>query len=316
MDKTNITPLDHHHHHTDLNEDTSSGRLLISILLNLIISLAELIGGIFSNSLALLSDAVHNFSDTASLGISLAARKIGKKQADKHRTFGYKRAEIIGAFINLIVLVIVSFFLIKEGIQRMFVPEHVNGPIMFVIAIIGLFGNFISAWLLFKDSKGNLNIRSSYLHILSDGLSSVGVLIAGILIMFYHIYILDTILTIVIALYILMESYSMLRETIDILMEGTPREIDINKMVEALNLLEGIKDIHHVHIWKIDESQTCLEAHVRIDKHDLKEMESIKKMIKDHLKDSFGIVHSTLEFEFDKCPDLDQEQANCAEVLA
>lgn len=302
-----------HHHHPDASEVKSS-RLIWSIILNLIITLAELIGGILSNSLALLSDALHNFSDTASLGISLAANKIGKKEADQYRTFGYKRAEIIGAFINLIVLVIVSIYLINEGIHRFFKPEPVNGPIMFVVAIIGLFGNFISAWLLFKDSKGNLNIRSVYLHILSDGLSSVGVLIAGIVIMYFHVYILDTILTIGIAIYILAESYSMLRETIDILMEGTPEDVDIAKIVSTINTLDGVRDIHHIHVWKIDENQTCLEAHIRIDKRDLQEMESIKRDVKNHLIQGFDIVHSTLEFEFESCED--HVDPHCAEAIS
>ena len=303
----------HHHHHSDI-QNMSDGRLIWSIILNLIITLAELIGGILSNSLALLSDALHNFSDTASLGITFAANKIGKKEADQYRTFGYKRAEIIGAFINLIVLVLISIYLINESVHRFFDPEPINGPIMFVVAIIGFFGNFISAWLLFKGSKDSLNIRSAYLHILSDGLSSVGVLVAGLLIMYFHIYVLDTILTIGIAIYILVESYSMLRETIDILMEGTPENVDIGKVVQHINTLDGVKDIHHIHVWKIDENQICLEAHIRIDKRDMPEMENIKRNIKEHLLSGFNIPHSTLEFEFENCDDhIDH---NCAEVIS
>lgn len=313
MTEHSHTHSGHHHHHHHGTDDMKDGRLVWSIILNLIITLAELIGGIISNSLSLLSDALHNFSDTASLGISLAARKIGKKEADQFRTFGYKRAEIIGAFINLIVLVIVSIYLINEGVHRFFKPEPIDGPVMFIVAIIGLLGNFISAGLLFRDSKKNLNMRSAYLHILSDGLSSIGVLIAGLVIMFYHVYILDTILTIGIAAYILIESYSMLRETIDILMEGAPEDLDISEVISSTSSLEGVKNIHHVHIWKIDENQICLEAHVRIDKRDLEEMESIKRNIKDHLISHFDIAHSTLEFEFEKCND--QVDHNCAEVV-
>jgi cobalt-zinc-cadmium efflux system protein len=168
----------HHHHHHNL-EDASIGKLWISIALNLIITLAQFVGGILSNSLALLSDAVHNLNDTASLGISLVARKISKKGANQRKTFGYKRAEIIGAFINLITLVIVALFLVKEGFERFFDPQEIDGYTMFYVAIVGLLGNVITAALLYKDSKDNLNMKSAYIHILSDAFSSVGVIIGG-----------------------------------------------------------------------------------------------------------------------------------------
>lgn len=304
----------HHHHHLDPGKDVNSGRLLISIFLNLIITVAEVIGGILSNSLALLSDALHNFSDTASLGISYGARRISKKEADEYRTFGYKRAEIIGAFINLIILVIVSLYLVQESIHRFITPEPINGRIMLIIAIIGFVGNFLSAWLLFKGSKDNLNIRSAYLHILSDGLSSVGVIIASLLIMYFHIYILDTLLTIGIAIYILIESYHMLRETISILMEGTPEDIDLEELADDISTLNNVQNIHHIHIWKIDETNTCLEAHIQIDKRNLDDMEEIKSVIKERLYKRFNIGHSTLEFEFENCNE--ELDGDCVDLVA
>ncbi|HYX08723.1 MAG TPA: cation diffusion facilitator family transporter [Bacteroidales bacterium] len=302
-----------HAHHTH-GKDVNGGRLIISIFLNLIITLAEVIGGILSNSLALLSDALHNFSDTASLGISYGARRISKKEADEAKTFGYKRAEIIGAFINLIILVIVSLYLVQEGIHRFFEPEPINGPIMLIVAIIGLIGNFLTAWLLFKGSKENINIRSAYLHILSDTLSSVGVIIASILIMYYQIYIVDTLLTIGIAIYILVESYIMLKETISILMESTPGNLDLEELARDISTIEGVNNIHHIHIWKIDENNTCLEAHIHIDKRDLDDMEQIKGMVKNRLDKHFNIGHSTLEFEFEKCKE--DLNGDCVDLIA
>ncbi|HKJ31090.1 MAG TPA: cation diffusion facilitator family transporter [Balneolales bacterium] len=304
----------HPHHHHDHGRDVESGKLIISILLNLLITVAEVVGGILSNSLALLSDALHNFSDTASLGITYGARRISKKEADESRTFGYKRAEIIGAFINLIILVLVSLYLVQEGIHRFIQPEPVKGPIMLIVAIIGLFGNFISAWLLFKGSKDNINIRSAYLHILSDGLSSIGVIVASLLIMYFHIYILDTILTIGIAIYILIESYGMLKETIGILMESTPEDIDLEELASDISTIPNVQNIHHIHIWKIDENNICLEAHIRIDKRDLDEMEHIKSVIKERLNERFGIGHSTLEFEFEHCKD--HTNGDCVDLVA
>lgn len=290
----------HHHHHHNL-EDASIGKLWISIALNLIITLAQFVGGILSNSLALLSDAVHNLNDTASLGISLVARKISKKGANQRKTFGYKRAEIIGAFINLITLVIVALFLVKEGFERFFDPQEIDGYTMFYVAIVGLLGNVITAALLYKDSKDNLNMKSAYIHILSDAFSSVGVIIGGWLIIQYQWYIVDTILTILIGAYILWHSYHMLRETIDILMESKPSGLDLDDLTSSLKTIDEVCDIHHLHVWRLDESQVLLECHVVIEKEDVMNMEEVKSAIKKLLHDKYEITHSTLEFEFEPC---------------
>ena len=290
----------HHHHHHNL-EDASIGKLWISIALNLIITLAQFVGGILSNSLALLSDAVHNLNDTASLGISLVARKISKKGANQRKTFGYKRAEIIGAFINLITLVIVALFLVKEGFERFFDPQEIDGYTMFYVAIVGLLGNVITAALLYKDSKDNLNMKSAYIHILSDAFSPVGVIIGGWLIIQYQWYIVDTILTILIGAYILWHSYHMLRETIDILMESKPSGLDLDDLTSSLKTIGEVCDIHHLHVWRLDESQVLLECHVVIEKEDVMNMEEVKTAIKKLLHDKYEITHSTLEFEFEPC---------------
>lgn len=288
----------HHHHNFD---DSSILKLWISIFLNLAITIAEFVGGILSNSLALLSDAVHNLNDTISLAISLVARKVSKKEPTQHKTYGYKRAEIIGAFINLITLVIVALFLIKEGVERFFDPQPIDGLTMFWVAIIGLFGNFITAALLFKDSKDNLNMKSAYIHILSDGLSSVGVIIGGWLILKYQWYIVDTILTIGIGAYILWHSYHMLRETIDILMQATPSDLDISELENSIKNVDKVCDVHHVHVWQLNEKQTMMECHVVVQESDITDMEFIKKSIKKLLHDKFDIHHSTLEFEYKPC---------------
>lgn len=293
---------DHHHHHHHIDpSDSSIWKLWVSIALNLTITIAQLIGGIISNSLALLSDAVHNLNDTMSLGITLVARKISKKEATEQKTFGYKRAEIIGAFINLITLVIVALFLIKEGVERFFDPREIDGLIMFLVAIVGLLGNFITAALLYTESKDNLNMKSAYIHILSDGLSSVGVIIGGWLILKYQWYIVDTILTLVIGAYILYHSYHMLRETIDILMESKPGDLDLEELTTQMEAMPGVCGVHHIHVWQLNEKQTLLECHVVIEKEDLERMEQIKNALKERLYHDFSIAHSTLEFEFEPC---------------
>lgn len=291
---------DHKHHHHNF-DDSSTTKLWISIFLNLVITIAEFVGGILSNSLALLSDAVHNLNDTLSLGISLAARKISRKGANQDKTFGYKRAEIIGAFINLITLVLVALFLIKEGAERFFDPQPIDGLTMFWVAIVGLIGNFITAALLFKDAKDSLNLKSAYIHILSDGLSSVGVIIGGWLIIKYEWYIVDTILTVGIGVYILFHSYHMLRETIDILMQATPSEIDIPELKAKIEQIPRVYGAHHIHVWRLDEHEIMMESHIVVEEEYISEMEPIKTMIKKLLHDDFGIHHSTLEFECEPC---------------
>ncbi|MCG8372596.1 MAG: cation diffusion facilitator family transporter [Balneolales bacterium] len=297
----------HNHKHHPGIDDSSIGKLWFSIFLNLAITIAQVIGGILSNSLALLSDAVHNLNDTLSLGISLFARKIGKKGVNASKTFGYKRAEIIGAFINLITLVIVALFLIKEGIERFLDPQAIDGLTMFWVAIIGLAGNVITAALLFKESKENLNMKSAYIHILSDALSSVGVIIGGWLIYQYQWYMIDTFLTVLIGGYILWHSYHMLKETIDILMQSKPENLDAEALTRAMNEIPEVCGVHHLHIWQLDESQTMLECHVVIEKEDVYKMEEVKNALKKILHDNFEIAHSTLEFEFEPCDAHDHE---------
>lgn len=297
----------HHHHHPEVNESTIF-RLWISIILNLIITIAEIIGGLLSNSLALLSDAVHNLSDTASLGITLVAKKIAKRGSNAEKTFGYKRAEIIGAFINLITLVLIALFLIKEGFERFLNPQEINGFMMLWVSVVGLLGNVITAVLLYRDSKSSLNMRSAFIHILSDGLSSVAVIIGGWLVYKYQWYIIDPILTLLIGAYILWHSYHMLRETINILMEAKPEDIDSKELVTAMKAVPNVCDVHHLHVWQLDEHNILLESHVVIEEQDLRKMEEIKSALKEMLFHDFGIQHSTLEFEFEPCDS--QKHAN------
>lgn len=278
-------------------------KLWISIVLNLIITLAQFIGGLISNSLALLSDAAHNLNDTLSLVIALIARKIGAKGADAHKTFGYKRAEIIGAFINLITLIIIAIVLIKEGIERFYEPVSINGSIMFWVAIVGLVANVLTAILLHGQRKDNLNMRSAYLHILSDAFSSVGVIVGAWIIVRFQWYWIDSALTVLIGIYILFHSYHMLRESIDILMESTPEGIELDQLSKELKNISLVQDVHHVHVWKINEMETLMECHVRIDEKDIGAMEQIKKNIKSYLAQHYNIHHSTLEFEWLPCLD-------------
>lgn len=291
----------HHHHHHHPPPAGSEGRLLVSIGLNLVITIAEVIGGILSGSLALLSDALHNFSDTSSLAITYAARRLGRRDPNARKTFGYKRAEILGAFVNLVTLVLIALFLLKEGVERLFAPEPIDGPVMLIVATVGLVANLLTALLLWRDVEGSLNIRSAFLHIVTDAVSSVGVVVGGLLIMLYEVYLVDPILTLVISVYILYQSYTMLRETTDILMEATPSHLDLHEISQQMASVAHVRGVHHLHVWQLDESQTALEAHIEIDADDLLRMESIKHALKKLLHDTYHITHSTLEFEVVPC---------------
>lgn len=295
----------HHHHGHDSVRSSErpdeSGRLVVSITLNLLITIAEIVGGLLAGSLALLSDAVHNLSDTASLGISYVARRISTRSATAEKTFGYKRAEIVGAFINLISLVIIALFLMKEAIERFFNPREIDGTLMLAVAVIGLLANVITALLLYRGSRTSLNLRSAFLHILTDGLSSVGVVAGGLLIIYYDLHVVDPIITLAISLYLIVHSYRMLRVTIDILMEGTPSDVDLAAIVADVRSVDRVVDMHHVHVWQLDEHHLALEAHVVISDDDIHRMESIKTEIKQQLEERYAISHSTLELETIPC---------------
>lgn len=275
-------------------------RLLFSIVLNLFIAVVQFIGGILSGSLALLSDALHNATDASSLGVSYGARRISRRGATSHKTFGYRRAEIIGAFINLIVLVLIGLYLIIEAVERFFDPRVIDGTLMIVIALVSVVANVVVGVILHRDAQESLNIRSAYLHIVTDAASSAAIVLGGFLILWLGFVWIDPLLTVLIALYILYHSYDMLRETVDILMESAPTDIDVEEVRAAIQAEAHVLDVHHLHVWRLDDRHTALEAHVVIDEDDLLKMERIKQAIKARLVD-FGIEHSTLEFETIPC---------------
>jgi len=287
-----------HEHHHDV-EAMGDRRLGWAIAINMLLTLAQVVGGIISGSLALIADALHNFSDAASLLIALVARKIGRQPADHFKTFGYKRAEIIAALINLVTLVIIGLYLIYEALWRIYEPQMIEGWMVVIVASIALVIDVITAVLTYTMSKQSMNMRAAFLHNVSDALASVGVIIAGSLILLYEWYWTDTALTLMIAGYVLYQAATMLPRTIHILMQGTPQEITINDVIQSMEETAGVSNVHHVHVWQMDEHHNSLEAHVVIG--DFSEMEIVKAALKTELEKRFNISHSTLEFEVDHC---------------
>lgn len=279
----------------------SRNNLLVVTVLNFSITAAEMIGGMISGSLSLISDALHNLSDGVAILISYLALKISQRDNNERLTFGYKRVEILSALFNSVVLLAISISLFREAYIKIKDPQPIDGLLMIIVALIGLLANFISVLILRGDSQRSLNIRGAYVHLLSDTLSSVGVVIGGILIYFYKIYFIDPILTFLIGAYIIKECLEIIGETVEILMQATPRSIDINRIKEEIESLEEVKNVHHVHIWRLDDNDIHFEGHINL-KENLTVDDTIPvyRKIEDILK-KYNITHSTLQMEYECC---------------
>lgn len=286
-------------HHHNLDESIGDRRLGLAITVNILLTVAQVIGGIVSGSLSLIADALHNFSDAASLLIAWVARKIGRQPADHFQTFGYKRAEVIATLINLITLVLVGLYLIYEALWRIYEPQIIEGWTVVIVAVIAMIIDIATAVLTYSMSKDSMNIRAAFLHNVSDALASVGVIIAGSLILLYEWYWSDTLLTLIIAGYVLYQAATLLPKTIHILMQGTPEGISIEEVINAMENVTGVSNVHHVHIWLLDEHTIALEAHVVI--ADFDQITKVKAALKNELSQQFSIDHSTLEFEEAHC---------------
>lgn len=284
------------HDHAHVPESGGDRLLWIAVAINVLLTIAQVIGGVIAGSLSLVADALHNLNDAASIGIALIARRIARRPADKQRTYGYRRAEMIGALINLTTLIIVGLYLIYEAIRRFFEQQGVDGWIVVIVAGIALVVDIATAILTYTMSKGNINIKAAFVHNLSDALASVGVIVAGTLIILYEWYWTDLAATLAISAYILWQGIAMMRSTLRILMDSVPSEVEFDAVVDAMEAVQGVCGVHHVHIRSLDEHHRTLEAHIVVDKVD-ERIEGIKTQLRVVLKDRFDIVHSTLEFE-------------------
>ncbi|MEE9361931.1 MAG: cation diffusion facilitator family transporter [Cellulophaga sp.] len=288
-----------HHNHS---HGTNGNNLLFTIFLNIIITISQVIGGLLSGSLALLSDALHNFSDVLSLVISYIATRLSKKEASTNKTFGYKRAEIIAAFVNAATLIIVAIILIKEAVERFLDPQEIESNLVILLSLLGILANGYSVLLLKKDATTNMNMKSAYLHLFTDMMASVAVLVGGLLMKFYGIFWIDSVLTFMIAIYLIYVGYALIKDATKILMLFTPETVDVQKVVTAISKIESIANVHHVHIWQLNESETHLEAHIDFRKDiNLSEFDRILEKIEEDVFHNFGINHINLQPEFGRC---------------
>jgi len=291
----------HSHNSTHSHTNLTGRNLIISILLNIVITVAQVIGGLISGSLSLLSDALHNFSDVISLIVSYIANLLSKRQASLKKTFGYKRAEIVAAFINAATLIVVAVLLIYEAIERFLNPQTIESGLVIWLSIVAIIGNGMSVLLLRKDSKSNMNMKSAYLHLLTDMMASVAVLIGGLLMKVYQMYWVDSVLTLAIAIYLVVMGYDLLKNSFRVLMLFTPETIQVKDIVNDIENIAAVKNVHHVHIWQLNEAETHLEAHIDFNKDILlSEFDSILKEIEAIAHDNFGINHVNIQPEFKK----------------
>ena len=285
----------HRHHHQEVNEKN----LLTATLLNLVITIVELAGGLLSGSLALLSDALHNLSDTFATFIAYLATIISKREANQKRTFGYKRLEILAALINAVILIVMSVFLIKEAWYRLQNPAPINSMIMLVVGMIGLLANLYAVLILRKDAGKSINVKAAYVHLIGDSLSSVVVIIGGVMIRIFEIDWIDPLITVAISIYIIRSGFIILQEAVNILMQSAPDHLDLPQIKNIVEQEPEVLNIHHIHAWMLTDSEVHMEAHVEL-KNDLKlsQVGQIQEKIEKLLRKDFGIVHITLQFEF------------------
>ena len=297
-----------HHIHQPIRPDhvehgANQRKLFIALLITAIVMIAEIIGGLLANSLALLSDAGHMLTDILSLGLSLAAMKLAQKPPTPSKTFGFHRLEILAAFFNGMVLFFISFYIFYEAYHRIVRPEEIKGLFMLVVAFIGLLANGAGILLLRKSAHTSLNVRSAFFHIVGDTISSGGVIVGGVLILYTGWYLIDPLLSIFIGILILRGAYTLLMESIDIFLEATPKDINIEELLDELRNIQGVKDIHHIHLWTITSGINAMSAHILIDDLLISSSAPILKEIKSLLRNNYKIEHSTIQFESKACGD-------------
>lgn len=287
----------HSHHHPHLDPSAGDARVAGAVAVNLFLTLAQIVGGVISGSMALIADAIHNLSDAISLVIAFGARKIARRPRDSQMTFGYGRIEVVAAMVNYVTLIVISIYLFAEGVSRLFNPPEVEGWIVVILAGVALVVDLVTALLTYTMSKDSLNIRAAFLHNLADAATSVAVIVGGVVILIWDWRLIDPILTLLIASYILWHAAIEIRPVVRILMLGAPEGTPSEKVASAMAAVEGVDSVHHVHLWQIDEHRSSVEAHVVIaGSHEARHAE-VLGAVKLVLREDFAIAHSTLEAE-------------------
>ncbi|KAA8605050.1 cation diffusion facilitator family transporter [Salipiger aestuarii] len=287
--------MSHDHHHVDPN--AGDGRLIGAIAVNLGLTVAQVAGGLVSGSLAMIADALHNFSDAISLVIAAAARRIARRPSNQDMPFGYARAEVVAALVNYTTLIVIGLYLAMEAVLRFLSPEPVEGWLVVVIAGVALVVDLVTALLTWTMSKDSVNIRAAFLHNIADALGSVAVIAAGTLILLFGWTWVDPAVTLLIAGYILWMAFSEIGGVIRILMLGSPPAMVPGDVLSEAEAIEGVAGMHRAHLWQIDEHEAALQAHVVVNEGAWERADDIKAHVKARMRDRFGISHVVLEME-------------------
>ena len=289
--------------------------LLIVLSILALVMVAEIIGGLLANSLALLSDAGHMLTDILALGLTIFAMRFAQKPPTASKTFGFYRVEILAAFFNGMLLLFISFYIFYEAYQRLVHPQEIKGLFMLVVAAIGLLANGVGITILRKSTQKSLNVKSAFLHIVGDTISSGGVILGGLVILYTGWYLVDSLIGIFIGMLILWGAYSLVRESMDIFLEATPRDIDVEKMLDDLRKIKGVKDIHHLHLWTITSGIYAMSAHVLIEDLLTSRSAQVLKEIEGLLQGKYSMEHTTIQFESESCGDDLLKDANSQECI-
>jgi cobalt-zinc-cadmium efflux system protein len=285
--------MNHTHHHAN----TWGNRLIITMVMNLIIPIVQIIGGVLAGSMALISDAIHNLGDFTATLISYIALRIGEKPATPRLTFGYKRVEVFAALVNVALLTAACFYIAYEGWKRLINPQPIQGGLVIVFALIGFAANMVAVLILHKGAKENLNLRSVFLHMLTDALTSVGVVLVGVVWLFAPLYWLDAVVSWIIVALILYSSWDILKSAFNILMDATPPGLDITTIQQEMLRIEGIEDVHHIHVWNISPERIALAAHIIVPDQMLSDVDHLAATVRGMLYSRFNIDHPILQFE-------------------
>lgn len=290
----------HHGHAADLRSQRNRRRLGIVLLLTLGYMVAEVVGGYLSGSLALMADAGHMLSDAGALALSFFALWVARRPPDRARTFGYHRVEILAALAHALTLLLVAVFVVWEAVERFQAPPDVKGPVMLGIAVGGLAVNVVGLVVLHGGQHESLNVRGAWLHVLTDALGSVGVIVSAGLVWAFGWYLADPVASVIISALVLVSAVPLLKRALSILMEGAPHHIDVAEVQAAMAQISGVEDVHDLHVWSISEGRECLSGHVVVEQ--TQDQQAILHKMRHLLADRFGVEHVTLQIEHGRCP--------------
>lgn len=301
----------YNHEHTHFNDLTRQTvrRLALSLIITLVFVFVEIAAGVFSNSLALLTDAAHNFTDVLALALSWWALRLTSQPANQNKTYGYHRAGILAALANSTTLVVIALGIFYEAYHRFINPPDVQADVLIGVGVLAVLINVVTALLVRRGAEHDLNIRAAFLHLMGDVLSTVGAVVAGVIIRFTAWNWLDPLVSVLIGFLILWSAWSIVRESVEILMEGTPTDIDMEAMIRDITSVDGVHNVHDLHVWSITQNMRTLSAHLVTDDLAISEGSSIQSRVNEVLFHGYNVSHATLQLE---CVDCEPNMLYCA----